>query len=242
MGTIRGRAVLDFLRHRLSLAPTASYDRKDFWDRSYAKTVRPHEWGVKSADLMRYAFTDASPIGFGGGVASTSRLEDDCPKKGRTLLLGGGTSSLGGDLVKAGWTDVAAVDFSDVAVARGVATEPEVAWSLGDARDLEAFPAASLSAVLDKGTIDAIYMSAGANHEADVAAVAASAAGALQPKTGVLAVLSLTAPRYLWPLLFASAPHNWDVATSEVRRLDAIYLYLLRRGRASGGPAKRRRR
>ena len=61
MGTIRGRAVVDFLRHRLNLAPTATYDTRDFWDRSYAKAVRAHEWGVASGALLDYPFRDASP-------------------------------------------------------------------------------------------------------------------------------------------------------------------------------------
>ena len=239
MGTIRGRAVVDFLRHRLNLAPTATYDTRDFWDRSYAKAVRAHEWGVASGALLDYPFRDASPHRAASGGAGAAALADDCPRDGPLLVLGGGTSALGGDLADAGWADVSAVDFSSVAVDRGQREEPAVDWRFGDARDLSEYENAAFRSVVDKGTVDAIYLSAGPGHAADVRSVAAAAARVLEPRSGVFAVLSFSAPAYLWPLLADDA--HWDVAASEVRRLDSIFLYLLRRRRAEGGSKRRRR-
>ena len=110
---------------------------------------------------------------------------------------------------------------------------------MGDARDLRAtFADGTFGSVVDKGTVDAIYLSAGDRYEDDVRRVSTSAAAALAPR-GVFAVVSLTAPAYLWPLLEGPA---WDGATSEARRLDAAYLYLLRKKREGSTQTKRRRR
>ena len=231
MGSVRGRAVLDFLRHRFDLKVAAQYDTKAFWEMSYAAAVRPHEWGCDSSALQRYGFRDASPHrGAVSEARGESTLERDCAKGARVLLLGAGTSKLGGDLRRAGWSDVTAVDFSEVAVIKGRAREPEVDWRLADCRALRpTFDAGAFDVVLDKGTVDAIYLSAGPDHAADVGRVASSALDVLAPAGGTLAVLSLTQPAYLWPLLVGDA--RWDLAASEVRDLGFIFLYLLRRRR-----------
>lgn len=230
MGSVRGRAVLDFLRHRFKFPHTAQYDTKQFWEMSYASAVRPHEWGCAGDKLLSYAFRDASTHRPVAGAPGAGTLAADCAEDGRLLLLGGGTSALGGDLLRAGWRNVAAVDFSEVAVDLGKRREPEVAWQLGDGRDLGAtYAAGSFDAVLDKGTVDAIYLSAGPDHAADVGRVAASAADVLVSR-GTFAVLSLSRPAYLWPLLVGDG--RWDLPASEVRDLGFIYLYLLRKRRS----------
>ena len=61
-----------------------------------------------------------------------------------------------------GWSDVTALDFSEVAVKRGLEMEPSVNWMVGDARRLdEIFDEAAFGSIVDKGTVDAIYLSAG---------------------------------------------------------------------------------
>jgi len=127
-----------------------------------------------------------------------------------------------------GWADVTALDFSEVAVKRGLEMEPSVNWLVGDARRLdENFGEATFGAIVDKGTIDAIYLSAGDDCDADVNAVAAGAARVLEPR-GTFLCVSLSAPQYLWPLLQGDA---WDIQQCEVRRLDGAFLYVMRRGR-----------
>ena len=106
--------------------------------------------------------------------------------------------------------------------------EPSVNWMVGDARRLdETFDEAAFGAIVDKGTVDAIYLSAGDSCTEDVGAVATGAARVLEPR-GALLVVSLSAPRYIWPLLQCDA---WDTSQCEVRRLDGAFLYVMRRGR-----------
>ena len=155
-------------------------------------------------------------------------MDQDCPRAAKTLVLGGGTSTLGQTLIDNGWSDVTALDFSEVAVKRGLEMEPSVNWMVGDARRLdETFDEAAFGAIVDKGTVDAIYLSAGDSCTEDVGAVATGAARVLEPR-GALLVVSLSAPRYIWPLLQCDA---WDTSQCEVRRLDGAFLYVMRRGR-----------
>jgi len=49
----------------------------------------------------------------------------------------------------------------------------------------------------------------------------------LEPR-GTFLCVSLSAPRYIWPLLRCDA---WDTSQCEVRRLDGAFLYVMRRGR-----------
>mmetsp|Transcript_4713 Transcript_4713/g.13980 ORF Transcript_4713/g.13980 Transcript_4713/m.13980 type:complete len:233 (+) Transcript_4713:215-913(+) len=227
MGTVRGRAVLDFVRHRVGWTATGSFDTREFWEQSYAKRgLETHEWALRPRDLLDYEFRDASVHRPAHGGVGAGRLADHCPKGGRTLLLGAGTSALGSELGAAGWTRLTAADFSEVAVRDGARREPGVDWRAADARRLgDAFPDASFDAVLDKGTVDAIYLAAAESHAADVAAVARGVHGLLAPP-GAFTCVSLSGPDYLWPLLHAD-PGLWDRAVSEVRRLDGAYLYLL---------------
>ena len=155
-------------------------------------------------------------------------MDQDCPRAAKTLVLGGGTSTLGQTLIDAGWSDVTALDFSEVAVKRGLEMEPSVNWVVGDARRLdETFDEAAFGSIVDKGTIDAIYLSAGEACDEDVGAVAAGAARVLEPR-GTFLCVSLSAPQYIWPLLQCDA---WDIQQCEVRRLDGAFLYVMRRGR-----------
>ena len=146
----------------------------------------------------------------------------------KTLVLGGGTSTLGQTLIDNGWNDVTALDFSEVAVKRGLEMEPAVKWVVGDARRLdESFGEGTFGAIVDKGTIDAIYLSAGDGCTEDVGAVAQGASRILEPR-GTFLCVSLSAARYIWPLLQGDA---WDTSQCEVRRLDGAFLYVMRRGR-----------
>ena len=106
--------------------------------------------------------------------------------------------------------------------------EPSVDWLQGDARRLdEAFDDSTFGSIVDKGTVDAIYLSAGETCGEDVSAVSHGAARVLQPR-GTFLCVSLSAPQYLWPLLQCDA---WDTSQCEVRRLDGAFLYVMRRGR-----------
>eukprot|EP00632_Arachnochrysis_sp_CCMP2950_P004864 CAMPEP_0185713608 /NCGR_PEP_ID=MMETSP1164-20130828/37156_1 /TAXON_ID=1104430 /ORGANISM="Chrysoreinhardia sp, Strain CCMP2950" /LENGTH=87 /DNA_ID=CAMNT_0028381179 /DNA_START=165 /DNA_END=424 /DNA_ORIENTATION=+ len=71
MGTIPGRAWLDFLRHRVGFAMSGRYQTTPkFWNNAYEREggLRPLEWaGVGFRDLETYAYRDA----LRGGAAST---------------------------------------------------------------------------------------------------------------------------------------------------------------------------
>lgn len=136
MGSVRGRAVLDFVRHQIGWTARGAFDTKEFWERSYARAVTSHEWALDGSKLLEYDFAEATPRRSRGGRAR-AELKADAPPDKRTLVLGAGTSALGRVLKDAGWRDVAAVDFSEVAVARGQKVEPDVDWRLGDARRLD---------------------------------------------------------------------------------------------------------
>ena len=81
---------------------------------------------------------------------------------------------------------------------------------------------------MDKGTVDAIYLSAGDRHAEDIGDIVKGVAKRTPPGA-VFVVLSLTNPRYLWPLLFDAVPDAWNKGTSEVRKLPLIFMYILRR-------------
>ena len=228
MGSVRGRALLDLARHRLGWTARGGFDTKEFWERSYAKAVLPHEWALPPSSLLKYEFRDVSMHRTTTTARATATLDQDCPRAAKTLVLGGGTSTLGQTLIDAGWSDVTALDFSEVAVKRGLEMEPSVNWLQGDARRLdETFDEGAFGSIVDKGTVDAIYLSAGDSCTEDVGAVATGAARVLEPR-GALLVVSLSAPRYIWPLLQCDA---WDTSQCEVRRLDGAFLYVMRRGR-----------
>ena len=228
MGSVRGRALLDLARHRLGWTARGGFDTKEFWERSYAKAVLPHEWALPPSSLLKYEFRDVSMHRTTTTARATATLDQDCPRAAKTLVLGGGTSTLGQTLIDNGWNDVTALDFSEVAVKRGLEMEPSVNWMVGDARRLdENFGEGTFGAIVDKGTVDAIYLSAGDSCTEDVGAVAAGAARVLQPR-GTFLCVSLSAPRYIWPLLRCDA---WDTSQCEVRRLDGAFLYVMRRGR-----------
>ena len=181
MGSVRGRALLDLARHRLGWTARGGFDTKEFWERSYAKAVLPHEWALPPSSLLKYEFRDVSMHRTTTTARGSATLDQDCPRAAKTLVLGGGTSTLGQSLIDNGWADVTALDFSEVAVKRGLEMEPSVNWLQGDARRLdESFEEATFGAIVDKGTIDAIYLSAGDSCTEDVGAVAAGAARVLE--------------------------------------------------------------
>lgn len=203
MGSIFGRRILDGLR-RLGFSVRAVYDSKDFWNQTYAAHGRHHfEWaGVGFAQL-------APDL-----VAKLPRNDDS------VLVVGAGTSRLGADMRDAGW-QVTQLDFSEVAAVRDDPT-----WVLGDARTMT-FDA-DFGSVVDKGTIDAMYLSANEDHEASIRSVVAGAARALKPH-GTFVVFSLSQPFYVWPLLLGDSATGSLWRHHDVQRLDALFMYTLQR-------------
>ncbi|KDO30592.1 hypothetical protein SPRG_04492 [Saprolegnia parasitica CBS 223.65] len=84
-------------------------------------------------------------------------------KAERILILGCGTSSMGHDMLAAGFHDITCMDFSPAAIrivtqrqAPPMDGRPAPKYVLMDARDMAAFPSASFDAVIDKGVLDAV--------------------------------------------------------------------------------------
>ena len=134
MTSVRGRAVIDFIRFGLRaerFMPKNPYASRSWWDDVYLRyEVARFEWGVEYYQLRDYRYTDATPRGVppataaaaaaaaaaagGGGGGLRGSLSDHAPRHGRTLLLGIGTSTMTEEMFVDGWRDVTAVDFSQV--------------------------------------------------------------------------------------------------------------------------------
>ena len=232
MGTIRGRSVLDFLRHRVGFAIRNDYPtRVEFWERAYQGSVGAVEWAQTGYhDLKEYDYDDATP------KKPTTRRRStwvDDVGRGKVLLVGSGTSPLGLDMWNAGWQDITSLDFSKAVIENREGADG-FQWILGDARDLgKTFDHELFDAVIDKGTIDSIYLSGSKNHASDIERIVDGAAKVAK-QGGTFITFSLTHPSYMLPILHTmNTSPNWDWPNSQVRRLPFVYMYLLPRRHAS---------
>lgn len=228
---------MDWLRHQVGFKPRAVYHLPEFWDAAYMRGQRePFEWaGVSLEDLYDYTFVDASlhrPDSTSScdssGRTIRRQLAADIPFHSRVLIIGSGTSLLGHKMVRAGWRGgITQLDFSGVVIFEA---QEGLEWVLGDAREMQYDKC--YDAVIDKGTIDALYLSAFEDHATDIGKIVRGVAAALLPQTGVFIAFSLSHPRYIWHLLADPTTATlWDARTSQVRKLDSIYMYVLRRSR-----------
>ncbi|EQC30360.1 hypothetical protein SDRG_11937 [Saprolegnia diclina VS20] len=84
-------------------------------------------------------------------------------KAERILIVGCGTSSMGHDMLAAGFRDITCMDFSPAAIrivtqrqAPPIDGQPALKYVLMDVRDMAAFPSESFDAVIDKGVLDSV--------------------------------------------------------------------------------------
>lgn len=243
MGSTRGRAVMDWLRHTVGLKSYGVYHLPEFWNQRYARDAQrmqePFEWcGLSLEHLFEYSYTDATMHReVADKEAARHRfLSDDIPFKSRVLMMGSGTSLLGHKMRAAGWKGgITHLDFSEHAI---YDKEDGLDWVLGDARHMTY--ESCFDAVVDKGTVDANYLSSVSRLEEDLSNISLSAAAALVPKTGVFICFSLSQPKYVWDLLVdATTSDFWDPESSEVRKIDDAYMYVLKRN--AKRPGKRHR-
>ncbi|OQR91396.1 methyltransferase-like protein 13-like isoform X1 [Achlya hypogyna] len=81
-------------------------------------------------------------------------------KAERILIVGCGTSTMGEDMLAAGFRDVTCMDFSSAAIRiltqRQVVKQPSIKYLVMDVRDMSAFSDGSFDAVIDKGVLDSV--------------------------------------------------------------------------------------
>lgn len=151
-----------------------------------------------------------------GPLASAIELRLQGLSKAAPLLeLGCGTSDMAKKMYDSGWRNVTSIDCSHAAV-RGAqerygGTRPGLHFATADARTLAGFADASVAAVLDKGTVDAICCGEGFDWEAKQ--VARQVARVLIPGGRWLCV-SLMPPNVLLPLL-REGRSEWALVNSE---------------------------
>lgn len=243
MGTTRGRAVMDWLRHSMGIKSYGVYHLPDFWNQRYAqeshRMKEPFEWcGLSLEHLFEYSYSDVSPHREIVDDKAVFRRfwSDDIPFHSRVLMMGSGTSLLGHKMKAAGWNaGITHLDFSEHAI---YDKEEGLDWVLGDARHMTF--ESCFDAVIDKGTVDANYLSSVPQHERDLENISLSAAAALVPKTGKFISFSLSQPKYIWPLLVGpSTADFWDPEPSQVRKIRDVYMYVLHRN--ARRPSKKHR-
>jgi len=187
MGSIRGRAWLDWMRN-FGFAKGAPYDRADFWNQAYHRGAAnmQHEWaGVTYETVRHYEYKDGTHADASKPNPKRSgSFEDLVPKTASILNVGCGTSPFADEMWMDGYqSGITNVDFSEVAINHRVHSETrlDVHWKVGDARDLKQFDSGEFDVVLDKGCIDAIYLGGTeAKFESDIGAVVAGAGRVLK--------------------------------------------------------------
>ena len=131
----------------------SNFGRKDYWNEIYAASARNSSFSWYSE------WKDLAPL-----------VQELIPsRKSRILIPGVGNDSLLRDMYDAGYTNLVAFDYAPdgVACALDQIQDRLVEIIVADARDLTAvFPNDSFHAVLDKGTLDAIYLSGGKSNKA----------------------------------------------------------------------------
>lgn len=141
------------LSAHLSEPMDSNFGRKDYWNDLYAASARNSSFSWYSE------WKDLAPL-----------VQELIPfRNSRILIPGVGNDSLLRDMYDAGYTNLVAFDYAPdgVACAMDLMQGRPVEIVVADARDLTAvFPNYSFHAVLDKGTLDAIYLSGGKSNKA----------------------------------------------------------------------------
>jgi ubiquinone/menaquinone biosynthesis C-methylase UbiE len=90
-------------------------------------------------------------------------VEAHMPREAHVLVVGNGLSLLAEDLVRAGWRDVCAIDYSDTCTRRmrerasgAAAAEARVSYRTMDVTALQ-YESGAVTTVLDKATLDTMF-------------------------------------------------------------------------------------
>ena len=149
----RSSSKLPLALSALLTEPTDSdFGRKDHWNELYATSARNSSFSWYSE------WKDLAPL-----------VQELIPSmKSRILIPGVGNDSLLRDMYDAGYTNLVAFDYAPdgVACAMDLMQDRPVEIMVADARNLKMeFADDSFHAVLDKGTLDAIYLSGGKSNK-----------------------------------------------------------------------------
>ena len=160
-------------------APT-KHGRQEFWEQSYQEGER-FSWYSGWAELEPF-FAELVP-----------------DRNARVLVPGVGNDAAMVDLYDAGWQQLTLFDYAPSGVERAAALfgDREVDLRVADACALP-YADGSFDAVLDKGTLDAVYLSGGTTPAARLAKLTAAAdelARLLRPGGVVLSLTAVAAPK-----------------------------------------------
>ena len=229
--SLRGRYVIDRIKHAVGnrfRLPVPPYEDPTYWDNVY-RNLGPSdvfEWGnISFRDLRQYNYVRYEPgssftwqtfTSVKGAQKATCLgesigvFEDDKDKRLNRpiLLLGCGNSSLGEDMVQAGWNgpiihvDVSArvIDSMSHRCARWLPTG-DMQFLQDDATVLSAFGDGTVAATIDKGLIDALFC---ADQGSKCGQVMQAVHRVLQP-LGVFCCLSFSSPQFLLQHLLRDA-------------------------------------
>eukprot|EP00968_Pinguiococcus_pyrenoidosus_P012599 scaffold1111_cov253-Pinguiococcus_pyrenoidosus.AAC.4 len=187
-------------------APRFQLHMVEQWEQIYERYTSDFEWaGLSGYEFLEHKYVRPTESYWGKywrGDLRHGTLPKLLPLTSvdtlRVLELGCGQSALSAKLYDADVSkDIVAVDFSPKAIefCKDNFARPGVAYEVADARELSE-DLGTFDVVLDKGTIDANWCSAGG--EKGIAEISASVYRALRPN-GVFLSLSFTAPDYLVP-------------------------------------------
>ena len=175
-----------------------TFGRQEFWDSSYADGDASFSWYAGWPDLEPF-WRELVP-----------------GKDSKILIPGIGNDKAIVDMFDSGYKRLSAFDYAPQGVARALelfgASRNIDDLRVADARDLP-YEDASFDAVLDKGTLDAIYISGGSSDAAARELQLVSAVDELQRVVrpgGVVLSVSAAAAKHL-PMAFARRPGAWQV-------------------------------
>lgn len=133
---------------------SSKFGSRDYWDTFYQQSSSNFSWYSGWADLAPF-------------------VEEVVGREDRVLIAGVGNDLAIVDMYDAGFTNMVAFDYAPegVRAARAMFGEDRLApigtaeLLVADARALLDFPDQAFDAVLEKGTLDAIYLSGGSDKE-----------------------------------------------------------------------------
>jgi hypothetical protein len=214
------------------------------WNNIYKSSVDDYEWGCHPEEFLAYDYRS-------NGYSMYATISDTLPSESPVLMIGAGSSLLGEAIYDHGYEPMVQTDFSEVVVERRKLAidkllRPHMFWDFADARKpmnhllqhiQNKDPTIALSqhdttkwqrfgGVVDKGLIDALYLSGGESME-DIPKIVSNVAKVLNPQSGVFVTLSYSSPKIMTPLL-----KNKYFKSIEARLMESadIYLYRMCRG------------
>jgi ubiquinone/menaquinone biosynthesis C-methylase UbiE len=198
------------------------YSLKTYWNERYAKDNEPFEWLQSYTTLKEY-------------------LEKYVPKQGKILHLGCGSSELGIEMYKGGWTDIINIDFSNLLIdslKKRYSNNVGLMFTEMNAEEMS-FPKGVFDTVIDKACIDSVLCSDGAARRAEK--IIKNINKVLKPE-GVFLMVSiaksdirkrfLEKQEYNWQIVVESIPKP-TLSTLPIEEDKNHYLYICKKNLVS---------